>query len=270
MPELIPESIPELIPELALQQRLFAGAVQDTAQPAAAAVALFTADAAVVQRRLALYRGNIVAGISKTLALAYPVIEQVVGANFFSGLARAYWQETPSRSGDLHDYGACFGDFLIRFPHALELPWLPDLARLEWAVHRAASAANSKAFDPSVLALLPEEKQPDLRFAFLPGTAIVQSAYPIVQIWTMHQPDHAGAFKIDWDLQQTALVVRHGLRVQLESLDVGPAALIAALLSGQTLMSALDAAGLVDPAFDAQNALAQCVTSGWISACHVD
>ena len=68
----------------------------------------------------------------KVLGSAFPVVRQLVGEEFFSALARAYGMAHPSDNPDLNRFGAAFAGFLRDFPHVAELPYLPDMARLEW------------------------------------------------------------------------------------------------------------------------------------------
>ncbi|UGA36773.1 DNA-binding domain-containing protein [Chromobacterium haemolyticum] len=78
---------------------------------------------------LAVYRNNYRVGLIDTLAFIYPVCRQLVGGDFFTGLARVFIGGHPSLSGNLHLYGAAFGDFVAGFEHARELPYLADVAR---------------------------------------------------------------------------------------------------------------------------------------------
>ncbi len=93
-----------------------------------------------------------------------------------------YASTYPSRSGDLNDFGGEFGDFLAGWPPAAQLPYLPDVARLEWAVERVFHAAEVPPLDLSRLAGVPQEELPGLRFALHPGQsdrllALPDSAY---------------------------------------------------------------------------------------------
>ena len=90
--------------------------------------ALLAGAPARIERGLAVYRANSNAAAAKALAGAYPVVSQVVGAEFFEALARAYRRAHPSTSCDLNEYGAEFAPFLAGFPHVSHLAYLPDLA----------------------------------------------------------------------------------------------------------------------------------------------
>src|SRR5579864_5012849 len=52
--------------------------------------------------RLSIYRNNLHEGFRKTLALEFPVIERLVGEDYFRQLALSFLAEHPSRFGDLH------------------------------------------------------------------------------------------------------------------------------------------------------------------------
>ena len=136
---------------------------------------------------LAVYRNNYRVGLIDTLAFIYPVCRQLVGEDFFSGLARAFIGGHPSHSGNLHLYGAGFGDFIAGFEHARELPYLADVARLEWRVHRAYYAADAAPVDSAALAAFPQQRWGELRLRPLPDVAALLSRWPAASIWLAHQ-----------------------------------------------------------------------------------
>ena len=59
-----------------------------------------------------------------------------------------------STSGDLNVYGDEFGEFLADYPHAANLPYLADVARLEWAIDEAQRAIDRPREPEAVLAAL--------------------------------------------------------------------------------------------------------------------
>ena len=106
-----------------------------------------------------VYRNNYRGNLLDALAGAYPVIEQLVGKDFFRLMARKYSEQYPSHSGNLHHYGAELAEFIAAFEHARELPYLTDVAALEWACHRAWFADDAdqcfNVFSFKHLSLLP-------------------------------------------------------------------------------------------------------------------
>ena len=159
---------------------------------------------------LGIYRNNWRHNLREALAGAYPVLVQVVGAEFFRLLALRFIEEHPSTSGNLHDYGADLPAFVARFAPAQSLPYLPDLAALEWACHRAYFAEDEKPLDLQALAQRVEqtaertaaenpsaEVLEQITFALHPACALLASDWPIDAIWHAHQPGAPADFRID-------------------------------------------------------------------------
>ena len=237
------------MPELHDFQADFGAALRDRASAPAMARWL-AGDEAVVEGRLAIYRANMVAAADKALSAAYPVIRQVVGAEFFHALAREYQRRTPSTSGDLGEFGATLAAFVAEFEHTQSLPYLPDLARLEWAAHRAYGAADARNWDAATLASVAPDRQSAIRFDWSPGLAAVASAYPIVRIWSLHQPGFDGEFSVDWTRAETALVARDGFAVTVTECGAADADFLRAALAGAPLGEAAAAALERHPDFD--------------------
>jgi len=223
-----------------------------------------TGDAVLIQQRLAIYRANVAAAVTKALGAAYPVVRQVVGEAFFDGLARAYQHRVPSTSGDLFDYGATFAGFVAEFPHTESLPYLADLARLEWHVHRAYGADDAQPWDRQALAQVAPGQQSAIHFDWAAGTTIVDSHSPIARIWLIHQADFEGEFSVDWSVRECALVAREGFRVVVSALDAGDAAFIASSLGGAALGASAETALAADPGFDLGHLLGRLMTSNVI------
>jgi hypothetical protein len=242
----------------------FAAALRD-AGAAPAAAQWLAGDPEQARRRLAIYRANVAAASARALGAAYPVVRQVVGEEFFDALARAHLAAHPSTSGDLHEYGAGFAGFVAAFPHTQSLPYLPDLARLEWAVHRAYGAADESALDGAALAAVPPARQGGLRFVLAPGCAVVESAHPVLRIWQIHQPGFEGEFGVDWTVAERVLVAREGLRVDASALGAGEAAFVRAVLAGDDFQQAAADAFAADAGVDLGGLLGRLLAAGLIT-----
>src|SRR5262245_39393997 len=83
-------------------------------------------------QRLGFYRTNVLSNYLEGLRATYRCVENLVGPGCFAYYADQFIRETPSRSGDLNRYGSELADFLARAPIAMQLPYLADVARLEW------------------------------------------------------------------------------------------------------------------------------------------
>ena len=250
--------------ELAALQAQF-GAGLDAPFHEAGALALFVGETEQARQGLAIYRGNGKANAARAIAAAYPVVGKIVGAEFFSGLASEYQSRFPSADGDLNEYGNAFAAFLADFPPAGEIPYLADVARLEWRVHRAHHAADPRPFDPARLACVPAEQQLQLRPRLHPACHILQSAYPFARIWQVHQDTFSGDFDVEFSGSPTnALVYRPWFRVEVAQIGHAEAAFLRAAFDGQTLDAALVAAQSCDASFDLGRSLSEWVQSAVI------
>ncbi|MEO8807522.1 MAG: DNA-binding domain-containing protein [Burkholderiaceae bacterium] len=255
--------------ELFAIQRDLAGALNDV-NTASRAERWLVGDAVLIERRLAIYRANVSAAATKALGAAYPVVRQVVGEAFFDALAHAYQRVVPSTSGDLSDCGAAFAGFVAEFPHTQSLPYLADLARLEWAVHRAYGAEDAPAWDQQALAQIAPGQQAAICFDWAAGTAVVESNFPIARVWRIHQPGFEGDFSVDGSVRECALVAREGFRVAVSALDAGDAAFIASGLAGAALGASTEVALAADRGFDLGHLLGRLMASNVICGFSTD
>ena len=72
--------------------------------------------------RLAIYRNNIVHNYREALRDVYPVVERLVGEDFFRFAADHYIPCHPSCQGNLHGFGGEFAAFSSNFPRRPACP----------------------------------------------------------------------------------------------------------------------------------------------------
>lgn len=240
-----------------LQQR-FAAAVLAPAQIAEVAADLRAAD---VSARMAVYRGNLLGSWHKALTNAYPVIGQLVGDEFLGALAAEYGATQASADGDLNAFGAGFAAFLDTFPHVADLPYLPDMARLEWLVHRAHYAPDAPPLDATAFAALTPEQFAATRLTPHPAAAAFTSRWAVVPLWLAHQAGSGVAFP-SIDVPSHGLVCRPGWRATVLAEGKAGYAMLARLTRGETVAAALDAALAIDVAFESGAALQRWLAAG--------
>ncbi len=224
----------------------------------------------ITLRGLRAYRANAQALSVSALQASHPVLQQLLGEESFAHLAQDLWQAMPPERGDLAHWGRELPAYLTQVPQlqALlhEFPYLPDVARVEWAQHAAATAGDAE-LDASSFQLLTSCDPGELRLVLSSGCAVLPSAYPVVALMQLHDARasemHIAAREaIAKGEPQTALIWRQGLRPMLGSVAAAPAALIEATLQGQSLTLALDAALIQAPDFDFSAWLAVNVQAG--------
>jgi len=134
---------------------------------------------------MGIYQQSALANISHSLSLTYPVIEKLVGAEFFVATCRHYIRKNCPKSANMDDYGESFARFLTDFEPAQQLSYLTDVASLEWHFHQSSLADDAPTTDWSTLTQVSDLLQ--LHFSLSPSTALLQSSYPIAKIWQLNQ-----------------------------------------------------------------------------------
>lgn len=219
-------------------------------------------------RRLEIYRFNVLTNLCGVLKDIYPVVLAIVGEAFFLHAAEEFVRTHPSCSGDLNEFGGDWPSFLADYPHAAALPYLRDVAALEWAWHEAFHAADAPPFDLQRLAEVPAERHGALQFALHPTARLIQSRYPIVRIWEVNQPAFAGDVEVVWGVPTESLLVHRdigdGATVVIDRVGEADFAFLQTLTQQATLENAAAAALGIDAAFDLQGFLLKSVQSGVI------
>jgi hypothetical protein len=158
--------------------------------------------------RLDVYRNTFASVLANVLRLSFPAVDKLVGAEFFEGAARIFVRSHPPSSACLDDYGAAFPDFLSGFAPAASVPYLPDVARLEWAVNRALHAPDAPPIDSARLAALGDSPTAEVSFAPHPSVTLMRSPYPADLIWrAVLDRDDAALAAIDLDSGPIRLMV---------------------------------------------------------------
>lgn len=188
------------------------------------------------ERRFAVYRNNVQTGLVKALTSRFPVIERLVGAPFFAAMARVFAASHPPKTPVLLEWGGDFPGFLNGFPPVATLPYLPDVARLELARGVAYHAADVVPVDPAALAAIDPAT---VRLTLAPCVQLFASARGAVSIWQVNQPGQTP--RPVKPAQEFALIARTpGFDVLVQPMKPATAALLGALMQGQTLAQAAE------------------------------
>ncbi len=232
--------------DLEALQESFARAVLDD-EPAALAARLHPGGDEAA-RRIAIYRRAVTANLVGALRGAHPVVVRLVGDSFFREAASRFARAQPPGSGDLNRFGRGFGAFLAGYEPAAPMPWLADVARLEWACHEASMAGDGEPLDFEALANVPPDAQGKLRFSLHPSASLVRSSWPILALWEANQPDRDGTPDRD-DGEDCVLVWREAGEVRAVALDPRQAAFVEAITAGRALNEAVGEGDWDLPAF---------------------
>jgi hypothetical protein len=214
------------MPSLRESQEQFYGAIFDDSQTLLG----------IENSRLTIYRQTIFHSLQNALSTSYPVIGRLVGTDFFRFLTQQYIQQYPSVSGDLNRYGDAFFQLLQALPEVAELPYLTDIAQLEWFVQLAENARDSSAFPIEKLMTVAPEHYPSLQFFLNPSVFLLSSEYPIADIWLANQADNDGSVELQTGKFYT-LIQRHDYQVTVTTLNTEQWAFLTAIEQGMSFGS---------------------------------
>lgn len=168
-------------------QRQTAQALLDSAVACPEAVA--ARQAAARTRRFNVYRNNRAVSLVENLQSTYPAVERLVGPEFFAAAARAFIDAEPPSGPVMAEFGADLGAFVAALPTAKSIPYIADVARIEWSRNLAYHAADQEPLTPNTLAALPPESLPELVLSLHSAVRIVDSNWPVGSIWAATQSE---------------------------------------------------------------------------------
>ena len=180
---------------------------------------------------MAIYRNSAIANITQALTLTYPVIDKLVGREFFTATCQRYIYLHWPHSGNMDDYGQEFALFLSEFEHTKTLVYLSEVARLEWAFHQSSLANDADSTDWSLLSHVEDISK--LKFILAPSVKLISSSYAIDEIWQKNQDNIAldtenELINIDKSISTFLVLFRKGLKTVVMPVSEGEYALIEA------------------------------------------
>jgi Putative DNA-binding domain len=185
---------------------------------------------------LALHRNTALHGLVNALRLTYPTVDALVGEAFFDQAALAFVEDHPPASPWLTGYGLRFADFLASYDFAADIPYLPDVARLDAAIE--AVAGQSLGEDGLQLDLGPVLLTLDA------SLRVIALDYPAAAIRDAIEDDDDALATIDMTPRRHGLALwRTPAGAALRPLGPTSTAFLKALLHGGDLEAALTDGG---------------------------
>jgi hypothetical protein len=205
-------------------------------------------DALSPAERLDIYRNTFFSGLTTALRISYPAVQRLVGEEFFGGAAQRFIEAHPPQTAYLNAYGAEFADFLAQFQPAASLPYLADVARLEWAVNVALHAENVAPLDADTLASIANVPPEHLVLIPHPSVALLQLDYPATAIWrAVLSEDDSALDALDLSAgPEWVMVERAADGIEVIPLAESEWRFTAALCAGQTFAKGVEAASDAD------------------------
>jgi hypothetical protein len=216
-------------------------------------------DGFTAAERLGIYRNSCRSTLTQALRMTYPAVERLVGPDFFDMAAARFIDEHPAQSGYLNEYGGEFAQFLAAFAPASGLPYLADVARLEWALSNASNAEDVPALTARMMAAIDPACHAALCFEPHPSLRLLTLAYPADRIAdAVLSGDDAAMAQVDLSEGPVWLAVHRGPDgIEVQRFEPDAYGFIARLCGREPLGGVLETAPKETPVL-----LAQVLTRG--------
>lgn len=190
------------------------------------------------EKRIGIYQNNTLGALKTTLSNTYPICESLVGKDYFGQLANHQVKQHPSTNRNLDIYGTDFPATLATLieqrAELAELAYLTDVAQLEWQLQQSYFASDRQSFDLEAFAALTPEAQTQVTFTLADDVSLIDSPYPIYDIWHSHQQKTSP--EISHTEHNYLLIQRAKWKVTAELIDGTYYDLLRAIAESKTLL----------------------------------
>jgi len=210
-----------------------------------------------------VYRNTVVSGCVDALRDNYPVVARLLGDEMFEAVAVDFTTACPPRQPILALYGERFPDWIEMQGWASDVPYVPDVARIERLQLESLFAPDAEPLGMTFLsgrddwAKLQLPLHPAARFAWL--------STPAMSIWLSQLNCADGELEFDWR-SEGVLFTRPALEVERIRLDASGHRFLFGIRAGESVGAAAIAASSHDPDVDIGSLFAALVNAGAFAA----
>jgi Putative DNA-binding domain len=220
---------------------------------------------AVAIDRLGIFRNNSLVTHTSVLAAVFPVVRRLVDPRFFAYLAHEFLRHNPPAHPCLSEYGDAFPGFVASFQPLQRMAYLADVAHLEWAISRVATAPALECMSLNEFAS--RTRDPALARVRLDSRVrFIASKYPIDLIWQMNQPG-GDVDAVDLQVREFHFEVRAGRTELLRRVKKTDWIFRSSIAAGDALGVATEATLRLEQSFDLAGAIARLFSDGLVVSC---
>ncbi len=163
------------------------------------------------ESRLTIYSDAYRLRLLEALTDTYPTMLKYLGESSFTELATAYIDAHPSTYKSIRWFGDSLANFLSQGAQYQPLPFLIELAQLEWTLTLVFDAADSPIFNLQDMANIPMESWENMVLKTHPSVHLLNFSWNVVEYWRsietkteLPEPVH-NSFPIAWVLWRKEL-----------------------------------------------------------------
>lgn len=193
-----------------------------------------------------LYHSIYEARLTEVLMSHFPAVRWVLGKDLFNKICHKYVETQPSVTYNLHSYGNTFPEFLKEDHDSKAIPFLYDLARLEWTLKEVQDRPSPSPLPGKHIEELLHSE--DFKVQFIDAMEIFESPYAVYDIWDQRMSSAYQFEDINWNRSESLLVYKDQKKLCLIRIDALEAEVLKELKEGSSVSSALaDFSSLLSP-----------------------
>jgi hypothetical protein len=166
------------------------------------------------QTRLAVYQNNVAHSLIQALLETFPVCAQLLGEEYFKALSQEYLHQHPPTSPILSHLGEHFSQFVALFPPLKALPYVSEVARLEYKLLSLTLSQEQPILDKTELIqrLSTYENALDGQWLIADTVSLWRTEYAAGSLYFSHQPDSTmNLNQLNWQQSECLLFAKQDL-----------------------------------------------------------
>jgi hypothetical protein len=222
---------------------------------------------------LEIYRQHIQAKALRPLGGIYSACQKILGQERFEAICNEFFQTYPPQDFLFDGYIAPFAEFLAEHPCLNDYPYIADVAELEWQIDRLLKAVNSPQLDLEALKQVESDRQGDIVFNLPAGAVLMQSDYPLDEIYSIVESDDTENTLTDWQLGHYWFIVWRAnadFGIFIESLTKEEWLVLQRIATGASFKEVCDNLSQFYPTLDIASIFPRLVEQGWIASFRVN
>ncbi len=196
-----------------------------------------------------VYRRNLFANAERSLSISFPTLFELLDSDASKHITQLFLKSSPPNQGDWAQWGEALTSFITTTEVGHQYPYIEDCTALDWHVHCALHGVD-QTFEQSSLQVLGEHEPEHIFVKFNANVALLESKYPIVDIFYAHHGEdesqrqtalnHAQKALASPLKRQTVMTYRPEFQPKVTTLTTSEAVFMRSLMSGDSLANALD------------------------------
>lgn len=210
-----------------------------------------------------VYRNTMIGGCVDALRANYPIVARLLGEEMFDAMAADHAAMCPPRTPILALYGDRFPDWLQEQAWVREVPYVPDVARIDRLYVESLFAADAEPMEMDAIG--GRDDWLEMRLTLHPATRFTWLSTPSMSIWLAQREEVEGELEPDWHAEGV-LLTRSALAVQPLRLDAAGHRFLSGIRLGDTVGDAAIATVSLYPETDIGSLFTSLVNAGAFAA----